>query len=65
MSNSENARLKFYCDEHRCINCDGCSVACAEAHELPAGINRRKVITMNEGIEGLEYSLSIACMHCN
>jgi formate dehydrogenase iron-sulfur subunit len=61
---SENARLKFYCDEHRCISCDGCSVACAEAHELPAGINRRKVITMNEGIIGLEYSLSIACMHC-
>ncbi|WP_415396017.1 formate dehydrogenase FDH3 subunit beta [Sulfurimonas sp. CS5] len=61
---SENARLKFYCDEHRCISCDGCSVACAEAHELPAGINRRKVITMNEGILGLEYSLSIACMHC-
>ena len=61
---SENARLKFYCDEHRCISCDGCSVACAEAHELPASINRRKVITMNEGIAGLEYSLSIACMHC-
>ena len=61
---NENARLKFYCDEHRCISCDGCSVACAEAHELPAGINRRKVITMNEGISGLEYSLSIACMHC-
>ncbi|QOY53695.1 4Fe-4S dicluster domain-containing protein [Candidatus Sulfurimonas marisnigri] len=61
---SENARLKFFCDEHRCISCDGCSVACAEAHELPAGINRRKVIAMNEGIAGLEYSLSIACMHC-
>ncbi len=61
---SENARLKFYCDEQRCIECDGCSVACAEAHELPVGISRRKVVTMNEGIQGLEYSLSIACMHC-
>ena len=61
---NELSRMKFYCDESRCIECDGCSVACAEAHELPAGINRRKVITLNEGIEGLEYSLSIACMHC-
>jgi len=59
-----NARMKFYCDENRCIHCDGCSVACAEAHELPVGVNRRKVVTINEGKIGLEYSLSIACMHC-
>jgi len=61
---SEMSRMKFFCDEDRCIECYACSVGCAEAHELPAGINRRKVITMNEGIENLEYSLSIACMHC-
>ncbi len=61
---NEMSKLRFYCDEGRCIECDGCSVACAEAHELPSGINRRKVITINEGKEGLEYSLSIACMHC-
>ena len=60
----ETARMKFYCDEQRCIKCDGCSVACAEAHELPDYISRRKVITMHEGIENMEYSLSIACMHC-
>ena len=60
----EYARMKFYCDEHRCIECDGCSVACAEAHELPVGIARRKVITINEGIPGKEFSTSIACMHC-
>jgi len=58
------SRMKFYCDERRCIKCDGCSVACAEAHELPEYISRRKVITMHEGIENMEYSLSIACMHC-
>lgn len=61
---SEMARMKFYCDEARCIECNGCSVACAEAHELPVGVNRRKVITLNEGVEGKEFSLSIACMHC-
>ena len=61
---SINARMKFYCDENRCIHCDGCSVACSEAHELPVGVNRRKVVTINEGIQNLEYSLSVACMHC-
>ncbi len=61
---SEYARMKFYCDDERCIECDGCSVACAEAHELPVGISRRKVITVNEGIFGKEFSTSVACMHC-
>ncbi len=61
---SIDARMKFYCDENRCIHCDGCSVACAEAHELPVGVNRRKVVTINEGKIGLEFSLSVACMHC-
>ena len=58
------ARMKFYCDEERCIECNGCSVACAEAHELPVGISRRKVVTLNDGIEGKEFSISVACMHC-
>ncbi len=58
------ARMKFYCDEERCIECNGCTVACAEAHELPVGISRRKVVTLNEGIFGKEFSTSVACMHC-
>ena len=53
MSN-EMSRMKFYCDDHRCIECFACSVACAEAHELPTGISRRKVITLFDGIEGKE-----------
>lgn len=64
MSSNEMSKMKFYCDDNRCIECDGCSVACAEAHELPTGVNRRKVVTLNEGIEGKEFSTSIACMHC-
>ena len=58
-------RLKFYCDEARCIECNGCRVACSEAHHLSAGIARRKVITLHEGIEGKEFTLSVACMHCS
>lgn len=56
--------MKFYCDEGRCIECKGCSIACAEAHELPVGVNRRKVVTINKGKEGKEFTSSIACMHC-
>ncbi len=63
-NNVDFSRMKFFCDENRCIHCDGCSVACAEAHELPVEISRRKVVTINEGIQGKEFSLSIACMHC-
>ncbi|MDL0088533.1 formate dehydrogenase FDH3 subunit beta [Campylobacter gastrosuis] len=58
-------RLKFYCDNDRCIDCNGCAVACDEAHELPIGVRRRRVITLNEGIQGKEISTSIACMHCD
>ncbi|MDR1911240.1 MAG: formate dehydrogenase FDH3 subunit beta, partial [Helicobacteraceae bacterium] len=57
--------MKFYCDEARCIDCNGCVVACKEAHEIPVGVNRRRVVTINEGIVGEELSLSVACMHCS
>lgn len=59
-----HSRIKFYCDDERCIDCHGCDVACKEAHHLPVGISRRRVITFNEGIVGKEKSISIACMHC-
>lgn len=58
-------RVKFYCDDKRCIDCHGCDVACKEAHHLPVGINRRRVVTLDEGIVGKERSISIACMHCS
>ncbi|MGM0622571.1 MAG: formate dehydrogenase FDH3 subunit beta [Campylobacterota bacterium] len=64
MAKFEFARMKFYCDDERCIHCDGCSIACAEAHELPVGVNRRRVVTINEGVEDKEFSTSVACMHC-
>lgn len=59
------SRMKFYCDDYRCVDCNGCVVACKEAHEIPVGVNRRRVITINEGIEGKQKSLSVACMHCS
>ena len=59
-----NTSVRFYCDENRCIDCHGCEVACKEAHHLPVGVNRRRVMTLNEGMIGKETYLSIACQHC-
>ncbi len=64
MSIIDGTAMKFYCDEGRCIDCHGCEVACKEAHELPVGVNRRRVVTVNDGIEGKETTVSVACMHC-
>jgi len=58
------ARMRFLCDVERCIDCGACVVACKEGHNVPVGINRRRVITINEGKPG-EKSISVACMHCS
>jgi formate dehydrogenase iron-sulfur subunit len=58
------ARMKFLCDADRCIECNACSVACKNEHEVPWGMVRRRVVTINDGQPG-EKSVSIACMHCN
>lgn len=57
-------RMKFICDVERCIECNACVTACKNEHEVPWGINRRRVITMNDGQPG-EKSVSVACMHCS
>ncbi len=57
-------RMKFLCDIERCIDCSGCVVACKEGHHIPVGVNRRQVITINQGKPG-EKSISTSCMHCS
>ena len=57
-------RMKFLCDAERCIECNGCVTACKNEHEVPWGVNRRRVVTMNDGVPG-ERSISVACMHCS
>ena len=57
-------RLLFLIDENRCIECQSCVIACKEGHELPVGVNRRRVVTVNEGIQNKEISVSVACWHC-
>ena len=51
------ARMKFFVDTNRCISCFGCQVACSSAHELPVGLYRRKVITLDDGVEARKYRL--------
>ena len=58
------ARAKFLVDAERCIECNACVTACKNEHEVPWGINRRKVVTINDGSPG-ERSISVACMHCS
>ena len=57
------ARMKFLCDADRCIECNACVTACKNEHDVPWGINRRRVVTLNDGKPG-ERSISMACMHC-
>src|SRR6267378_4248941 len=59
------ARMKFLCDAERCIECNGCVTACKNENEVPWGVNRRRVITLNDGVVGAEKSISVACMHCS
>ena len=58
------ARMKFLLDAERCIECNSCVTACKNENEVPWGINRRRVVTINDGSPG-ERSLSVACMHCS
>jgi ferredoxin len=51
------ARMKFLCDAERCIECNGCVTACKQEHEIPWGVNRRRVVTINDGVPG-ERSIS-------
>jgi len=58
------ARMKFLCDVERCIECNACVTACKNENNVPWGINRRRVVTINDGSPG-ERSMSVACMHCS
>ncbi|MEA3275104.1 MAG: formate dehydrogenase FDH3 subunit beta [Pseudomonadota bacterium] len=58
------ARMKFLCDAERCIECNSCVTACKAENDIPWGVNRRRVVTINDGDPG-ERSLSVACMHCS
>ena len=51
------ARMKFICDAERCIECNGCVTACKAEHDVPWGVNRRRVVTLNDGVPGEKSDL--------
>ena len=51
------ARMKFLCDAERCIECNACVTACKNEHDVPWGINRRHVVTLNDGEAGRKIDL--------
>ena len=44
-----HGRMKFLCDAERCIECNACVTACKNENEVPWGVNRRRVVTINDG----------------
>ena len=52
------ARMKFLCDADRCIECNACVTACKNENEVPWGINRRRVVTINDGKPGERSAVS-------
>lgn len=61
---SGSVRMKFYVDTKRCIECGGCEVACKNINNVPQGIFRIRVLTVNEGVPG-EANVPVPCMHCS
>lgn len=53
------ARMVFLSDTERCIECNACVTACKNEHDLPWGMNRRRVVTTRDGKPG-ERSISIS-----
>ena len=51
------ARMKFLCDAERCIECNACVTACKNEHEVPWGVNRCRVVTIQDGKPGGEINL--------
>ncbi|MEZ5086889.1 MAG: DMSO/selenate family reductase complex B subunit [Tessaracoccus sp.] len=66
--------LGFYFDQSACTGCKACHMACADKHDLPVGIQWRRIVEYAGGswqTDGdtavpnvFTYYTSIACNHC-
>lgn len=56
--------MKFLINIERCIDCGGCRVACKETNDVEIGIERIRIVTVNEGVPG-EKNIPVLCFHCS
>ena len=67
--------LGFYFDQTMCTGCKACQIACKDKHDLPVGVNWRRVAEYSGGdwmkqADGsytqntFAYYVSMACNHC-
>jgi anaerobic dimethyl sulfoxide reductase subunit B (iron-sulfur subunit) len=64
----------FYFDQALCTGCKACQIACKDKHDLPVGVNWRRVVEYSGGswaVDGntftnnvFTYYTSISCNHC-
>ena len=69
-------QLGFFVDVSKCSGCKTCAVACKDAHNLPVGMNFRKVHeyaggNWKQAADGswtqdvFGYYVSLGCNHCS
>lgn len=66
--------LGFYFNQQLCTGCKACQIACKDKHDLPVGVNWRRVVEYSGGTwmrngdayttNQFTYYTSIACNHC-
>jgi len=67
MSTREQGRqLAFYFDQRYCTACKSCQIACKDLHDLPVGVNWRRVTTYERGQypHPKVFHLTQSCHHC-
>lgn len=68
------ARYGFFFDQALCTGCKACQIACKDKHDLPVGVNWRRVVEYSGGSwqanngtythNIFTYYTSISCNHC-
>ncbi|MDP9806531.1 anaerobic dimethyl sulfoxide reductase subunit B (iron-sulfur subunit) [Trueperella bonasi] len=70
-----NGKYGFFFDQELCTGCKACQIACKDKHDLPIGVNWRRVVEYAGGATTtttgdafttsvFAYYTSIACNHC-
>jgi anaerobic dimethyl sulfoxide reductase subunit B (iron-sulfur subunit) len=59
-------RRGFLFDQENCIGCNACQMACKDLHDLPVGVNWRRVTTLEFGRYPRPevVHISMSCNHC-